>query len=45
MITYSHSGSLGDLIYSLPVVKHFGAGDFYVKLHSEDYVTSELPVD
>lgn len=38
MPTYSHSGSLGDIIYSLPLVKHFGAGDFYVKLHATEKV-------
>ena len=40
-ITYSHSGSLGDLIYSLPVVKHFGAGNFYVKLRSIEAVAAK----
>ena len=39
--TYSHSGSLGDLIYSLVIPKHFGAGDFYVKLRSIDYTTQK----
>jgi hypothetical protein len=32
MTTFSHSGNLGDIIYSLPVVKHFGGGDFHIKI-------------
>lgn len=28
MTTYSHSGNLGDIIWSLPTVKHFGGGEF-----------------
>lgn len=39
LLTYCHSGSLGDLIYSLPVVKHFGRGDFYIKLHAGNYTS------
>lgn len=31
-MNYSQSGNLGDLIYSLSVVKKLGHGDFYVKL-------------
>ena len=34
MTTFSHSGNLGDIIYSIPVVLHYGGGDFYVKLHN-----------
>lgn len=33
-MNYSQSGNLGDLIYSLSVVKKLGKGDFYVKLHN-----------
>lgn len=40
-LTYAHSGALGDLIYSLPVVKHFGKGDFYVKLRSMEYTATK----
>lgn len=32
--TFSMSGNLGDLIYSLAVVKKLGGGIFYVKLHN-----------
>jgi len=41
MPTYAHSGSLGDLIYSLVIPKHFGPGDFYVKLRSIDHTTQK----
>lgn len=41
MTTYCHSGSLGDLIYSLVIPKHFGEGNFYVKLHSIDHTTQK----
>lgn len=27
MKTYSHSGNLGDIIWSLPTIKHFGSGE------------------
>lgn len=36
--TYKHSGTLGDLIYSLPVVKHTGGGDFYLHLNQIDWI-------
>jgi hypothetical protein len=32
MSTFSHSGNLGDIVYSLAVVKHFGFGDYFIKL-------------
>ena len=28
--TFKHSGDLGDIIYSLPTVRHFGGGDFWI---------------
>jgi len=34
MTTYKHSGTLGDLIYSLAIVKKMGAGEFKVALHN-----------
>ena len=33
MTTFSHSGTLGDLIYSLAMIKHMGGGDLYLRLH------------
>ena len=36
--TYKHSGSFGDLIYSLPLVKHFGGGEFYLHLNQIDWI-------
>jgi hypothetical protein len=32
MNSYKHSGTTGDLIYSLPIIKHFGGGNFYLHL-------------
>lgn len=37
--TFKHSGTLGDLIYSLPIVKHLGGGDFYLHMHQIDYLS------
>jgi hypothetical protein len=34
MKTYKHSGTLGDLIYSLPIVKKMGGGEFKIALHN-----------
>ena len=38
MNTYKHSGTLGDLIYSLPIVKHTGGGKFYLHLNQIDWI-------
>ena len=38
MNTFKHSGALGDLIYSLPTVKHFGGGEFYLHLNQMDWI-------
>jgi hypothetical protein len=38
MKSYKHSGAFGDLIYSLPMVKHFGGGDFYLHLNQIDWI-------
>ena len=38
MNKYKHSGTMGDLIYSLPVVKHFGGGEFYLHLNQVDWI-------
>jgi len=40
--SFKHSGTLGDLIYSLPIVKHFGGGDFYLHLDQIDYLSQSL---
>lgn len=37
--TFKHSGTLGDLIYSLPIVKHFGGGDFYLHMNQIDVLS------
>lgn len=36
--TFKHSGALGDLLYSLPIVKHFGGGDFYLHLNQMNWI-------
>lgn len=36
--TFKHSGAMGDLIYSLPIVKHFGGGDFHLHLNQMDWI-------
>lgn len=38
MKKFKHSGAIGDLIYSLPVVKHFGGGEFYLHLNQIDWI-------
>jgi hypothetical protein len=38
MKQFKHSGALGDLIYSLPIVKHFGPGEFYLHLNQMDWI-------
>jgi len=38
MNTFKHSGAFGDLIYSLPLVKHLGGGDFYLHLNQIDWI-------
>ena len=38
MKTYKHSGTLGDIIYALPIMKHFGGGGFYLHLNQIDWI-------
>jgi len=38
MKRFKHSGALGDLIYSLPIVRHFGGGEFYLHLNQMDWI-------
>jgi hypothetical protein len=38
---FKHSGNLGDLIYSLPIVRHFGGGDFYLHLDQINYLSKK----
>ena len=37
-LTFKHSGTTGDLIYSLPLVKYFGGGEFYLHLNQVDWI-------
>ena len=38
MKTFKHSGTLGDIIYALPIMRHRGGGDFYLHLNQIDWV-------
>lgn len=38
MKRFKHSGAFGDLIYSLPIVKHFGGGEFYLHLNQINWI-------
>jgi hypothetical protein len=38
MKRFKHSGTLGDLIYSMAIVKHFGGGEFYLHLNQIDWI-------
>jgi hypothetical protein len=42
MNTFKHSGTTGDLIYSLPIVKHFGGGEFYLHLNQIDFLSQHF---
>ncbi len=42
MTTFSHSGTFGDLIYSLAMVKHLGGGDFYLRLGDMDRMAKRV---
>ena len=39
--SFSHSGTLGDVLTSLCIVKILGGGDFYLKLHNMDKMIQE----
>lgn len=41
MTTYVHSGTLGDLIYSLSIVKKMGGGNFLVALNNLESVVAQ----
>jgi hypothetical protein len=38
MKTFKHSGAFGDLLYGLPMVKHFGGGEFYLHLDQMNWI-------
>jgi len=38
MNSFKHSGAVGDLVYSLPIVKHFGGGRFYLHLDQINWI-------
>jgi hypothetical protein len=35
---FKHSGAFGDLIYSLPIMKHFGGGEFFLHLNQINWI-------
>jgi hypothetical protein len=35
---FKHSGAFGDLLYSLPVMKYLGGGEFYLHLNQIDWI-------
>jgi hypothetical protein len=40
-LQFSHSGTFGDIIYSLQIVKHLGGGDYFLRLHNIDNMARE----
>lgn len=38
MKKFKHSGTTGDLIYSLAITRHFGGGEFYLHLNQIDWI-------
>ena len=38
--TFKHSGAHGDLLYSLPIMQHFGGGDLFLHLAQIDWIGS-----
>ena len=38
MNTFKHSGTLGDIIYALPIMKHLGGGEFYLHMNQIDWI-------
>jgi hypothetical protein len=38
MKRFKHSGTLGDIVYAMGLVKHFGGGEFYLHLNQIDWV-------
>lgn len=38
MKTFKHSGTLGDILYSLPVVKYLNGGEFYLHLNQVSWI-------
>jgi len=36
--TFKHSGTLGDIIYALPIMKHLDGGEFYLHMNQIDWI-------
>lgn len=42
MKSFSHSGTFGDIIYSLAIIKNLGGGDLYLRLNNMDNMAREV---
>lgn len=40
-LSFKHSGTTGDLIYSLPIVQHLGGGEFYLHLDQIGWMSKQ----
>lgn len=40
MNKYKHSGTMGDLLYSMAIVRHLGGGEFYLHQNQVDWIAS-----
>lgn len=38
MKSFKHSGTLGDIVYSMPIIKQLGGGEFYLHLNQIDWI-------
>ena len=41
MKSFKHSGTMGDLVYSLALMKNQGGGDFYLHMNNIDWIASK----
>lgn len=41
-LAFSHSGTFGDIIYALPIMKQLGGGDLYLRLHNMDNMAQRV---
>ena len=40
MLKFKHSGATGDIIFSLPLIKHMGGGELYITMQDKQRATS-----
>jgi hypothetical protein len=41
LLQFSHSGTFGDIVYGLQIVKHLGGGDYFLRLYNIDNMARE----